>query len=100
MIYENTLEPGFYRLLSSGREVFRFSVNLNTASGESELKTLSAGDLKNYFNAPVALLSAEWEKELIIMLTGIDASRYFLLAILLLILCEMLLTSPINKDTK
>ncbi|MFH1367519.1 MAG: BatA domain-containing protein [Elusimicrobiota bacterium] len=96
LIFEKTDEPGFYRLLSSGREVFRFTVNLNTASGESDLEAASAGNLKKYFqDSPVAVLrAAEWERDLMILLTGIDASRHFIIAILLLILFELILANP------
>lgn len=101
IVFENTSEPGFYKLMSSGREVFRFAVNLNTSSGESRLDAASQGRIKEYFSgAPLVLLDPEeWEKQLSTVLTGIDASRHFLLAILILLLLEVALTSQLKKKT-
>ncbi|MBN1622574.1 MAG: BatA and WFA domain-containing protein [Endomicrobiales bacterium] len=99
MIFTNTEETGIYKVISKGRYIDSFSVNLNEDYKESDLKTAKIGDLKEYFNnSPLIVLNEEnWDKNFLALLSGKDVTRYVLIIILFLLLLEVILANPLVK---
>ncbi|MCB4792417.1 MAG: VWA domain-containing protein [Elusimicrobia bacterium] len=97
-LFTDTEEPGIYAMVSGGRVIKKFAVNLDT-SIESELSPAGDTSLKRYFskNYLIKLDEANWESQFISAISGKDISRWLLLIIFLLIIAEIYLANPMSK---
>jgi len=87
-------EPGIYRLLSGGREISAFAVNLDKPHNESVLEPAGTGRLKEYFKngRVIVLKKQDDEREFLAVISGIDITRTLMAAALILMLAEILLS--------
>ena len=87
-------EPGIYRIVSDGKEISSFAVNLDMAHDESALMPAGTGRLKEYFKngKVIALKKQDDEKEFLAVISGVDITRALMAAALMLMLAEILLS--------
>jgi len=96
MLFQDTEDPGIYRVISAGREILKFAVNLDTDSGESDLAPVSLAALKRLFagNPVILLPGQDWEKRFMSVLAGTDITRALILVMLVLFLAEIIFANP------
>lgn len=96
IVFQDTAEPGIYRVLADESELQKFAVNLNSGSGESDVAVVPGAALNRVFRGnPVVLMPEQnWEKRFASVLSGIDAARPIALALLLLLLAEIIVANP------
>jgi len=95
LIYTGTDLPGIYSLLSKGKQITSFDVNLDNSTGESDLTIASLQDAHSYFKGMplVAIETSKWKNSVRMMLSGTDISRQWLFAAIILLLLELWLST-------
>jgi len=96
LYFNNTEEPGIYKVMKGEKEVSVFAVNLNAGSGEGDLTPVTSGALKACFKncAILEVPQKNWEKYFVSLIAGKDVSREAFALLLLLILLEIMLANP------